>query len=355
MWYRRRLRVADLIDLSRSMRYSLSSGLMLGDVMAMLAKRATPPVRRVAERISRELQAGWGFHAAVERQGRTFPPLFAALIIVGEESGTLPEVLSHLEAHYHLQQRLRREFISKITWPALELVTGTLVIAGLIYALGLIGSTRAGPEGPDVPVDPLGLGLVGARGAITLLVVVFGPIVLILLGFGLARRLFGRQAWFQWLLLRVPVLGPCLRALVLTRFCVALSLMLEASASILNTIRLAFQATDNAAFIRGLPRAEAALRQGNTIATCLERARVFPRKFLSIVAISEGSGHLPEVLRSQAEEFQEEANRRLAFFNQLASWLVWILVALVISATVFRIFQVVYLRNLNKVLPDVLQ
>jgi type II secretory pathway component PulF len=331
------------------MRYSLSSGLMLRDVMELLAKRGTPAVRRVAEQLGKDLKVGWGFRDALERQGATFPPLFAALVSVGEEAGTLPEILSHLEAHYLMQQRLRRHFVSQISWPVIELVTGTLVIAGLIYALDFV-SLSYWREAREVPLDPLGLGLIGRRGALIFLGAVFGPLLLATVVIALAKRLLRRKPWFQRFLLSVPALGPCLGSVALARFCIALSLMLETNVSILRTLRLAFLATDNAAFINALPRAEATLRQGNTIATSLERARVLPRKFLSMIAIAEESGRLPEVLRTQAEEFQEEANRRLSFFNQLASWLVWILVALFIAVAIFRIFQVVYLKSLNRLL-----
>ena len=187
-----------------------------------------------------------------------------------------------MEEHYLLQQRLRRNFISQIIWPVLELVTATLVVATLIYALSLFVPFAAMPE--QAPGDPLGLGLVGSRGALIVLAAVFGPILLGLLALALARRLFRQRVWFQWSLLYLPAVGPCLRALALTRFCAALSLMLETRVSVLKTLRLAFLATNNAAFIHALPRAEAALRQGNGITTSLERARGFPSRFLIDVA-----------------------------------------------------------------------
>ena len=325
---------------------------MLRDVVDLMEKQAGRSVRRVAAGLSKDLKAGWGFHDALERQGKAFPPLFVALVSVGEESGNLPQVLGHLEEHYVVQQRLRRTFLSQIAWPVFQLVAATLVIAALIYALSLIAPSQASNPGEALaaPVDPLGLGLAGRRGAFLILGAVFGSTLLGLLTFGLVWQLFGDRVWFQWSLQHLPALGPCLRALALTRLCTALSLMLETRVSAMKTLRLAFLATGNATFIHALPRAEAALRQGNTFTTSLKQARSFPVRFLSAVAIAEEGGHLPEILRRQAEEYQDQADRKLALLNQLASWFVWVLVAVVIASAIFRIYQVVYLRNLNRVI-----
>jgi type IV pilus assembly protein PilC len=348
MFFSSRLSTAGLIELCRSLRYSLSGGLMLRDAMDLLATQGVPRLRPLAARVSKSLKSGWSLQEALDRERDAFPPLFLALIAVGEETGNLPEMLHELEQYYRLQQKLRREFISEITWPAIQLTVAILVISGLIYVLGIIAISR----GKDAQViDPLGIGLVGTSGALIFLFGSFGSILLFFILLRLSQRLFRRRAVVERMLLRVPVVGPCLRALSMVRFCIALRLMLDTSLSILQTLRLALVATDNAAFVSTAPRVDSSLRRGESIAQSLRDANVFAPAFLGTLAVAEESGRLPEVLLSQGEDFDGEARRRLAILNKIASYGVWMFVGALLITAIFRIFTIAYLSNIEKYLP----
>jgi type II secretory pathway component PulF len=329
------------------MRYSLSSGLMLRDVMDLLANKGTRAVRPVAARISKDLKAGWSLQDAVNKQEDAFPPLFLALTTVGEETGNLPEVLHELEKYYELQQKLRRDFWSQISWPIIEFCTSILIVTLLIYILGIIAYSRPGQP----PLDALGLGLYGGQGALIFLGTVTSTLLAVFLLFLLAKRLLRRRAIVERFLLGLPAIGRCLRGIAMTRFCVAGRLMLETNLSVFKMLRLAFLATDNAAFIATIPKVETALRQGNTISTSLTGARIFSEDFLAAVAVAEESGRLPESLRYQADEYEDQTRRQLVFLTRVAGSLVWLGVAAVIITCIIRIFTVVYIGQIERVLP----
>src|SRR5262249_22085193 len=174
-------------------------------------------------------------------------------------------------------------------WPVIQVVAAVLIITGLIYVLGIIQVTT----GPGAePIDPLGLGLLGPQGALIFLGAVSGTVLGAALVFLLTRELLSRQGVVEAGLLVVPVLGPTLRALALTRFCIALHILLDTSISVVKSFRLALVATDNAAFAAAAPGIEASLRRGNSITTALTDSRVFPRSFLRTVAVAEARGRL---------------------------------------------------------------
>jgi type IV pilus assembly protein PilC len=350
MTFFRRLRLGELIELCSSMRYTLESGFMLRDVMDLLASRGTRRVRLLAIQISKEIKSGWSLQDALARQKGVLPPLFISLVTVGEESGNLPEVLGELEKYYVLQRKLRREFQEQISWPVLQFVAATLIITLLIYILGIL--PKIGGRGGSEQIDALGFGLVGPQGALIFFSSVMGTVVGLAVLFLLIRRLLRRRAVIERLLLLLPWVGPCLRAIALARFSIAARLMLETSLSVLKTLRLAFLATDNAAFIAVSPAVETSLRQGNSITTSFTRSRIFPARFISAVGVGEESGRLPEVLKHQGDEYDDEARRRLGWLTRLTSWLVWLCVAAVIVTCIFRIFTNVYMGNIEKVLPQ---
>jgi type IV pilus assembly protein PilC len=251
--------------------------------------------------------------------------------------------MNELEIYYEQQIKLRQEFWSEISWPLVQFVIAILLITGLIYLFGILQ-----PLNSAQPLDPLGLGLYGGRGALIFFGTVVGTLVGGMLLLTLFRVLFRGRLLVEWTLMRLPVLGPCLYSLALLRYSVALKLMLQTNLSIMKTLRLALRATDNPVFTHATTAVEAALKRGNSVSASMAAARIFPAKFLSVVAIAEECGRLPETLQLQARELDENTRRRLARLNRFATWGIWLGISSLIIFAIFRIFFAIYVKQIEK-------
>lgn len=331
----RRLSLPALIELCRTLRHYLSSGIMLRDAFRHQAESGPPTIRPVAARIAANLKTGNDLEHALEQESGYFPPLFLALARVGEQTGMLPEVFREMEHFYMRQLKLRRDFISQITLPVIQFVAAVFVIAGMILILGLIAKSR-GPG--EKPFDPLGLGLSGPAGALTFLAFVGGTLFALLCAWYIVVRVFRKQSVLDSLLLRVPVLGSALHALALSRFCMALRLTTETGMSIAAALRLSMRATGNGAFESRADRAIAGVRKGEDLTKALLRTDLIPFEFQNILEVAEETGNLPEVLKRQADHYDEEAGRRLARLASMAGYGIWLFVSGMIIWTIFRIF-----------------
>jgi type IV pilus assembly protein PilC len=331
------LPLSALIELCRSLRHYLGAGLSLVDVFRQQEKRGPASLRALAGVIARDLEQGQSLDDVLEKHSGRFPPLFLALARVGEQSGGLPEVFGELEKHFRLQQQLRRQFWGQITWPVIQFVLGTLVIAGMIFVLGLIGSK----------LDPLGLGLTGTGGALTFLGIIWGGIGLLLTLYHLLTRSLRHKARVDAVLLRLPVVGPCLQALALQRFCVALRLTTETGMSITQAVRLSLKAAGNAAYASRTDIALQALRRGEDLTLALTQTRLFPEDFIHILANAEEGGRISEVLKQQAEHYEEEARRRLTILTSVASYGIWFVIGALLIVAIFRIY-LTYLNMFNQ-------
>ena len=331
------LPLSSLIELCRSLRHYLAAGLSLLDVFRQQAKRGPGPVRRLAEDVVKDIEQGNDLERALNRHKDRFPPLFLALASVGEQSGSLPEVFAELEKYFKLQQQLRRQFWSQITWPILQFVLATLVIAAMLFILGLFGST----------FDPLGFGLLGTAGALTFLGIVWGTVALLGGGYILLTRSLRGRARVHALLLRLPVVGPCLEALALSRFCLALRLTMETAMPIARAAKLSLRATGNEAFVARTDVVVKALNEGKDLALAFARSRLLPEDFVNILANAEEGGRVAEMLRHQAEHYEEEASRRLTVLTKVAGWGIWMVVAGLMIFLIFRMY-LTYFQQFDK-------
>jgi type IV pilus assembly protein PilC len=331
----KRLSLSNLANLCRDLRHYLGAGLSVADAFGHQARKGPAPLRAVAEQVTAELKRGRSLAHALRREADTFPPLLLALVDVGEATGMLAEIFAELEKYYARQQQLRRQFLAQITWPVFQFFIAVFVLAGLILVLGMLADRQA----PGTPLyDPLGFGLVGAGGALTFLGIVFGTLAGLFGLYLLLRRALKQGPTVDAFFLRIPALGPCLRSLAMARFCLALRLTFETTMSVAEALRLALRATGNEAFAAKSGAVETSVETGADLTSTLAATRLFPEEFIHVLAVGEESGRLTEVLRHQGDHYHDESGRRLKTLTSAAGYGLWVLVAVLIIFTIFRLY-----------------
>jgi type II secretory pathway component PulF len=335
MLFSSRLPLQSLIELCRVLRHSLSAGIMIRDVFRQLADRGPRPVRAIAGRIALDLERGESLEAALAKEQAAFPPLFLSLAKVGEETGNLPEVLGELEKYYLLQQRLGRTFRAKSMLPLIELVFAFFIIALLIAILGWISASR-GTQAPAI------FGFSGGSGAILFLLTSFGIVAAIFAVYLFVTRALHHKEAFDAMVLRIPGVGPCLEALVLGRFALALQLTMDTGMSLTRALRMSLAATGNASFAARADGIAKSIKKGDDLTVALAQSGLFKEDFLGMVAVGEEGGRVPEIMRHQAQYYHEEAERRLTILIGMLSWGVWLAYAIFMVVAIFGIARMYF-------------
>jgi type IV pilus assembly protein PilC len=328
MFLSRQLPLADLIRFCHVGRVSLDAGLTLRDVLRQQAASGSPRLRAVAGRIGRHLERGDDLQVALKAEAGVFPPLFLALVAVGEQTGHLPEILQELEKYFLLQQKSWRQIRSNSLLPVIQFVLAIGVIALLIFVLGLIGQSR-GTQPASV------LGFRGTSGAIQFLLSIAAIIGGLWGAYWVVTRILHRKALLDGVLLWLPGIGGCVRAFVVARFALAMQLTLDTSLAIGRAIRLSLEAAGNAVYQQRGEVIVAAVDDGEELAVALSRAQLFPTDFLSMVAVGEEGGRIVEIMRHQAAQYQEEAARRLKRLVARITGLIWLIYIGFMVAAIF--------------------
>ena len=237
----------------------LDSGIPIGKAFELAGRKsADARCSRIMLEIAADLRRGLDVTEAMRAQGQAFPEAMVDLVGVGEQTGALPDILKSLAGHFDNSIRLRRTFISAITWPAFQMVAAILIIGLLLYILGWIAQSRGGGK----PIDILGLGLYGTEGAMTWFAMTFGTLIGgFVLGMAIRRSLMGQRI-FDGLILQVPVIGGCMRSFAIARFSWSFALTQQAGMSIEPSLNQSFKATSNGAFIKAAPWVWAQVRRG---------------------------------------------------------------------------------------------
>ena len=328
-----------LILWCRAIRHGLDVGLSPVKVFRQQAKSGPSALREVAGRAADRLEAGESLEQALKPDAKHFPPLFLELISVGEHSGRLPDIFAELEEHFESLKVARRSFQRVLYWPLFEYVGAIFVLFVMQLVLGMFGS----------PLDPLGLGLTGVKGAFAFLAaaVMFTVAVVVVVLFVANNQQV--RARVESVGLAIPGLAGCFRAFALSRFCMAYHMTAEAGMRADRCLRFSLRATANKAYVREAEFAAKAARKGQEVLDILGGygPRLFPDEFMAAVQVGEDTGRLAELMKKQAEYYREESRRKVKVLAVIAGALVYLGIGLLLIGVIFKIAMTAYINPLN--------
>ena len=332
-----------LATFCRSLGTMLHSGVNVLKAFQVAGGQSFNPTLRFASKdIVDEIRKGSTVSAAMHNHADHFPELMIDLIGVAEQTGSMPEVLASLADHYDNLLRLRRTFLGAIAWPIFQLLAAIFIVAGLIAILGWIATGQNGQ-----PTDVLGLGLTGTTGALIWLGGCFGAAFASFVAYQLLMRGLKGRSFVHSLLLRVPVVGGCLRSFAIARFSWAFALTQQAGMPIEPSLESSLKATANGAFTGTIPQVLAMIRGGEDLATTLNATGLYPREFLELVRVGETTGTVPEQLERLSPQLEDQARRSLATMTGALAWLIWAMVAALIIFIIFRV-MLSYIALINE-------
>jgi type II secretory pathway component PulF len=327
-----RIHTRTLADLCRRVSTSLKAGVDARKNWQREALNARGFSRRPMETIRDGTNRGQSLSEVLPQTGRYFPPLFHEMVLVGEQTGHLAEVLHRLSEHYQHQLELKKSFRQAISKPAIQLVFAICVVGLLIFFMGIIADRNGGK-----PIDFLGLGLMGADGLKKYMIFLA---VVATLGWVMYREVKSGRWWGEWLqrsMMHVPKIGHALELLALSRFAWSLHLTLDTGMGLRQAMRMAFAATHNGYYTPKTDFVLQHIREGHELTETLRETRVFPADFLDAFQVGEQTGKLVETLGVLSEHYQEEGREAIRTLTRAAGGLVWLAVTGIIVMLIFRI------------------
>jgi len=332
-----------LASFSRSMSRLIEAGVDIRKALQTAGKQSSDARTAPAiEKIRQGVSGGRTLTEAICDHGELFPSLFQDLVNVGEQTGHLPEVFGALGKYYESRIKQLRDFRSAIAWPVIQFVAAVAIIGLLIFILGIL--PPAGADGK--PFDVTGLGLSGTSGAITWIVGWAGLAIAGFLLWKFTRNQVASQQMLDPLLLKIPVLGSCMRSFSISRFAWCFSLTQQSGMSIRPSLECSFRASENGAFTAAAPNVWKDVAAGLSLTDAFIRSELFPEEFLQFVATAEETGTVPEGLARMSHIFEDQARRSMSRLTAILSGTVWVFTAGLIIYFIFRI-AMIYVGMLN--------
>lgn len=340
--FARGLGTRELAGLLRDLGVMLGAGVPLIDALRTLSGEAHfaaggGGVQRAVDALINDLSSGDLVSQAFDRHPDLFPEVVRNLVLIGDESGRLPQLF--LEAAEYLDRlaeiggNARRSLI----YPACVFVT--MFAAAGFWLYYVIPNLSELFRQMNAKMPAMTLAVMDAANwlaehvALSLWLLA----VLILAPFLCARYSErARHAFFR-LLHRLPISGVLLRTSGMAFLTEHLAILVRSGIDMTQSLKILERATRDEYYRKGIARVAQTMSRGEHLSVAMRAAGCFPPLSLRLVAVGEETGTLDEQLARLAGEYRRR-------FSHLVDTLGEVLrPAVILFAGAFFIFLIVVL------------
>ncbi|AQT69582.1 General secretion pathway protein F [Anaerohalosphaera lusitana] len=306
----------------------LEGGIVLTEAIeAMAIDLKNPRFRRVLQNINEDVKSGETLSDSVAKFPNVFSPLFRTMILAGEASGTLPEVLKRMATYYEKRDRLIRQSRQAAAYPIFVFLFVFVIVGVMAFFViprfKLIFETING----QLPAFTQAFLAVHEQMMSNLHLVALGLLAVVLISMLYARTSLGHWQLSR-IVLRIPLVGRILIRSFYALFCRTMATLLGSGVSLLEALEIVEDMTSNDVIKSAVRRTRNAITEGSGISASMQSSRFFSNTVIKMTEVGEKSGALPEVLDKTSDYYEKRVE---ALINTLIRAMEPILIIIVAS------------------------
>jgi general secretion pathway protein F len=265
------------------------------------------------------------------------------MVKAGEAGGALDEILERLREYLENSQELKNYIVSALIYPFILIIVAIIsffILMGFVIPRFAIIFENAGAPIP-LPMQIMLFISAVLSGYWWLILAVVGS------SWYLFRRWLntpeGRLSWDRRLL-GVPLLGPVLQKLEVSRFSRTLGTLLNSAVPLISSINIVKEVVDNQAIARAMEPIKAGIKKGEGLVLPIRRENVFPAFALHLLEVGEETGQLDTMLLQVADTYDRDLKtalkRLIAFFEPAIILVMGIVFGFVIVSILYSILSI---------------
>ena len=319
----------------------LGAGLGLVEALEALADNEPTSTRReMLLALLRGLRSGEPLSTALGHFPAEFPELLCASVRAAERTGDLGTALLRYGEYRSRSDGLRRRLVTALLYPAIVMAVGTTVTAFLLLAVVPRFATLIADSGRELPwATQLLFHVSTSLDAqpwlwLATLVALLAAVAMLWGDPG------GRRTLSGWLA-QLPLVGSLLLRQRLSRFCRALSLLLEGGIPLGSALGVAAPLAGGHAGLTG-SSLQRSLEDGRPLSEALSGAGLATPLSSRLLRAGEGSGQLASMLSRVADFHEDEVTRDIERIARVAEPLLMLALGLLIGGVVLLLYLPIF-------------
>jgi len=330
-------RAEDVTLFTRDLALLLRAGARINDGLELLAAdRDFGRLRPVVADIRSRVVAGESFAEGLSRHEGLFPPMYVALIRVGEASGSLDQVLEVLADERSRTEALKRRLGDAIRYPLFVLGAAACVL--LFFLTFVLPQFASVLQDFGAKVDPFILAFLNLstflRANSDAVLAITATLVA---GSWLLLRQESVRRGFMTNLTRLPVIREVMKYYRTSLFCRNLGLLLGSGVNLTTTLRILVDMMSSVGSSTVWSDAADRVRHGAKLSDALAETRALPPMAVRMLRLGDETGQLPVLAGRVAEFYEAKLQRTLDRVVGIAGPAAIIVISIVVGGLIVSV------------------
>ncbi len=304
-----------------------------------------PRFREVMAGLIEGIEGGQTLSQAMSAHPDVFNQVFVNLIRAGETSGQLPDVLASLTESLKWEDELVSHTKKLLMYPAF--VASIVLSATFFLMIYMVPQLKLFVKnmGQVLPPHTKLLFFVSDLLVAYWYVFLLLPIVGLVVGQAILRSNPLARFRLDSLKLRLPLVGPILKKIILSRFANTFAMLYAAGIPVLESIRTTQNIVGNRVVRKALERVELSIREGQNVAGAFKDVGLFPPLVVRMLRIGESTGGLDKALLNVSyfynRDVKESVGKAQALIEPLLTLFMGALLGWIMLSVIGPIYDVI--------------
>lgn len=338
-----RVKAKDLVFFSRQLAVMVSAGVPLVRALeVMIRQTGNRRLQRMVGEIASNVRGGVRLSSALASYPDVFDNFYINMVRTGETSGKLDDVLNYLADEQEKNYDLMSKITGAMIYPAFILVAVVVVIFIMMTFVVPKLTAVLTESGVALPLPTrLMIGAANFMSHSWVLLLILVILLVIFLPLWVRKSRIGRFLW-DWLKLKIPVLGNLFQKVYIVRFTRSLSTLLVGGVPLNLALKIVADVVANSIYRDLILQTVKAVEDGYSISTVFANSKEVPQMLSQIMAVGEQTGQLDAVLDRMANFYAREIENILSRLTTLLEPVIIVLLGVVVAGIVAAIIMPMY-------------
>ncbi len=309
---REKVRLKELSVYSRQLSVLIDAELPLIQSLSILEEQQKNKYfKNVIRTIKEDVEAGSTLNQAKRKHPKVFDDLYCNLVASGEQSGSLDVMLRRLAEYIERSVKLRAQVRQAMIYPVGILIFAVMVSIFLLWKVIPVFAAIFHDLGAELPL--LTAVIVKLSNFVQKnIIFIFLGIIGLIMAFRYYRNTTNGRWTTDRLMLRIPLFGPLMYKVSMTRVTRTLSTLISGGVPMLEALKITSSTAGNVLIEKEILDARKLVSEGKTMNEAFKESGRFPLMMLQMINVGEATGTLDEMLSKLASFYDEEVETSVA-------------------------------------------
>ena len=336
----------DRITFTRQMATLIGAGLPLATSLRTVAEQTqSKAMKTIVEEVLVSVESGKTLFESFSKYPDVFNGVYLSLIKAGETSGTLDLALKRLADQEEKDAAMMSKIRGALVYPAIIFV---VIIAVLAFMMIMVVPQVKGlyaDMGKELPgLTKFLVALSDFFGQFWWAVILMSAGIVLALWYVVKKTPAGRKV-ADTFKLHVPLFGALFKKLYVSRFARTAEMMLATGVPMLDSVKIAIDATNNTAVEEEYAKALDIIKGGKPLSESLRDRNYMLPLVPQMASIGEESGKIDEMLGKAAQVYENELDEQINNISTMIEPILMVIMAgligVVVGGTLLPIYSLV--------------